>query len=70
MGNLAAGELDIALKGKSFGVLGQGNPLNYTNGTSYTYGSAMHGFTQNYEPSDKSTCKTKFMAVNVIFLGT
>lgn len=43
-GNLAAGELTIDGGGHSFGTIGQGN------------GDTTNGFTQNYEPADKSTC--------------
>jgi hypothetical protein len=57
MGNFAAGELTIDGGGKSFGVLGQGN------------GDTANGFTQNYEPTDKSQCKPKFLAVTVISLA-
>lgn len=68
MGSLSAGMFEIkasnAFGGKSFGVLGQGNPKRDSSNVNITDGDAMNGFTLTQQPTTQ-TCKPKVMSITV-----
>ena len=56
MGSLSGGMLKVSLNGKSFGVLGQGNPIRDSNGNAISNGDVMNGFTLSTENATANYC--------------